>query len=429
MRRVLSRLTLSALLCLGIPHAARAAPLRLEEVLVQIEDTHPDMAQVQARAALARAELTLAESQDDARLSLEGSLRTGRNALTGDKFEPDNLLKLNLRKTLWDAGRGDADTSAARLELAGREALLLDARARRRLELMTRFFDVLLADLQYTADDEGMAVAYVSWDNARERHQLGELSNPALAELEARFQDMRLRRNATLRGAKEKRALLASAMNRPGDLPAELHDPDLSSNNRALPDFDALWQTLQTNNPRLLAQRRLIEASSKRLEGLRGNTRPTVELEAEAATYSRDTYTRDTLLAGINLVWPIDIGGETAARRAREQAEGSLARAQYDTLVLGLRQALFETREEIVHLRDTERRAAAINAVYRDWMLERARAEYEMEMKTNLGNTMAETQAAKLRARAVEYRLALAWERLEGLIGGGLAAIPVETKK
>jgi hypothetical protein len=50
--------------------------------------------------------------------------------------------------------------------------------------------------------------------------------------------------------------------------------------------------------------------------------------------------------------------------------------------------------------------------------LERARAEYELELKTNLGNSMAETQVARLRKRAVEYRLALAWARLEALLGG-----------
>jgi hypothetical protein len=61
---------------------------------------------------------------------------------------------------------------------------------------------------------------------------------------------------------------------------------------------------------------------------------------------------------------------------------------------------------------------------YRDWALERARAEYELELKTNLGNSMAETQAAQLRRRQVEYRLALALARLEALSGGSLP--PVE---
>ncbi len=64
---------------------------------------------------------------------------------------------------------------------------------------------------------------------------------------------------------------------------------------------------------------------------------------------------------------------------------------------------------------------------YRDWALERARAEYELEMKTTLGTSMAETQAAKLRRKQVDFRLALALARLEALSGGSLP--PVEGAK
>lgn len=78
---------------------------------------------------------------------------------------------------------------------------------------------------------------------------------------------------------------------------------------------------------------------------------------------------------------------------------------------------MFETREEISHLLDSERPAARVNSSLRDWKLERARAEYELELKTNLGTSMAETQLARLRSRAVEYQLMLAWEKLAALLG------------
>ena len=52
-----------------------------------------------------------------------------------------------------------------------------------------------------------------------------------------------------------------------------------------------------------------------------------------------------------------------------------------------------------------------------------------MELKTNLGTSMAETQTARLRQRAVEYRLALAWGRLDALLGGALNAVKVEETK
>jgi outer membrane protein TolC len=223
------------LLALACACAARAAPnppLVLDEVLAMASRAHPELAQAEAQVALARADQQYAESMDDFRISLDGTLRSGRNEQIGNRFEPDHAVRLNARKLLWDAGRRAASGEAARLDSQGREAQLLATLAQRRLTLMARFFDVLLADLQYTADNEYMAVAYVAWDHAKDRQQLGELTQPALAELEARFQDARVRRNDTLRRAKEKRALLANTMNRPGELPAELTDPDLHGNDR-----------------------------------------------------------------------------------------------------------------------------------------------------------------------------------------------------
>jgi hypothetical protein len=52
-----------------------------------------------------------------------------------------------------------------------------------------------------------------------------------------------------------------------------------------------------------------------------------------------------------------------------------------------------------------------------------------MELRTNLGNSMAETQAALLTRRAVEYRLALAWARLEALLGAPWEIVMTQLRK
>jgi outer membrane protein TolC len=417
-------------LLLGVALGAGAAdkPLTLEAVLAYADQPHPDLDIARAQAALASAEQGLAESQNDLRLTFIGSLRTGQNPIlrdqSGDDYASDSYARLNLRKTLWDAGRFDGGVEAARLEQAGREHQLRCAQAQRRMALIARYFDVLTIDLQYAADNEYMAVAYVSWDNARERYQLGQLSNVELAELENRYEELRAKRNDTLRRAREKRSLLAAAMNRAGELPADLADPDLKHYERPLPSFDALHAAMLDANPRLLAQRQLLAASSQRLAALRAENRPSLEFEAEAAAYDRNSISRDELLAGLNLVWPLYQGMRVDSRVAREQAQFQLLQAQYDRMLLDLRQLLSDTREEIELILNSERRAAEKNQAYRDWMLERSRAEYELELKTNLGTSMAETQVAKLRRRAADYRLALAWERLATLLGTSVETLP-----
>lgn len=400
-------------------------PLTLEAALAAADAPHPDLALALAQQEAARAEAQLADSLNDFRVTLEASLRTGRNEVYNDKFHPDHIARLNARKTLWDFGRQQAGAAAGALESQARDLQLLDVRAQRRLALMARYFDVLLADMRDAADTEFLAVAYVSWDNSKDRQALGQLAAWELAELENRYMDIRTQRNDTRRKLREKRLLLGAAMNRPGTVLEDLVDPALPQNNRALPEFEPLLEQVLARNPRLLAQRQLLAGATSRIEGARAEYRPTLEFEAEAAAWTRESSTRDDLRAGLNFVWPLWQGGRNDARLGREQARFHELQAQHDKLVMDLRQAVLETREEIQYLVESERRGTEVAATYRDMALERAHAEYELELKTNLGNSMAETQVARLRKRAVEYRLALAWARLEALLGGpeALAAL------
>ena len=398
-------------------------PLTLEAALAAADAPHPDLALALAQQEAARAEALLADSLNDFRVTLEASLRSGRNEIYSDRFHPDHIARLNARKTLWDFGRQQAGAAASGQESQARDLQLLDVRAQRRLALMARYFDVLLADMRDAADTEFLAVAYVNWDNSKDRQALGQLAAWELAELENRYMDIRTQRNDTRRKLREKRLLLGAAMNRPGTVLEDLVDPVLPQNNRALPEFEPLLEQVLARNPRLLAQRQLLAGASSRIEGARAEYRPTLEFEAEAAAWTRESSTRDDLRAGFNFVWPLWQGGRNDARLGREQARFHELQAQHDKLVMDLRQAVLETREEIQYLVESERRGTDVAATYRDLALERARAEYELELKTNLGNSMAETQLAKLRKRAVEYRLALAWARLEALLGGPEALV------
>jgi outer membrane protein TolC len=415
-RQAFARVTLAVLL--SAPAVLPAAPLTLDAVLAHADASHPELDLVRAQDESAQAEAQLAQSLNDFRLTLDASLRSGRNEIYNDRFHPDHQIRLNARKTLLDFGRQQAATQAAEEEREARSLQLLDTRAQRRLTLMTRYFDVLLADMQDAADTEAMAVAYVSWDNAKDRQVLGQLAQWELSELEARYLDALARRNDVRRGLREKRMALGAAMNQPDMVLDDLVDPKLPDNERALPEFDVLLAQILASNPRLAAQKQLLAAAAQRLNGVRADNRPSIEFEAEAAAWSREATTRDDLRAGVNFLWPIWQGGRVDARLGREQARFHELQAQYDKLVMDLRLSVLSVREEIQFLRSTSRRSAEMNATYRDQALEKARADYEMELKTNLGSSMAETQYAQLKRRAVEYRLALAWARLESLIGG-----------
>jgi len=171
------------------------------------------------------------------------------------------------------------------------------------------------------------------------------------------------------------------------------------------------------NNMRLRANAALLTASQKRLEFLRAEKGPVLDAEVQAADYSRSATTRDSLSAGVILTWPLYQGNRVDARIAREQAQFHKLQAGTEKLKMELTQALLEAYLEIGQLQRAGRSAAKKQMEFRDMALERSRGQYEVELKTNLGTSMAETVEATLRSRKNEYQLALAFARLEALVG------------
>lgn len=411
-----------ALLAWAMSTAASAERLTLEEALESVAAPHPDRRIAESDLAQARADRKEAASRQDFNLFLDGSLRTGRQP--GGDWKPDNVGRIVARKPLFDFGRSSQAIAAADDEVRARQEALYTMESLRRIDIMARYFDVLMADRQYAADNEFMAVAYVAWDNARDRFKVGKLSRPDLLKREADYQDIRERRNASEQRMRSARQQLAQAIYRPDTLPEELAEPQLKDNARPVPEYETLLPWVMARNPRILALQAQLAASEARLAAIRAERNPTLDAEVIGGAYSRETLTRDEASAGLVFTVPLYQGERVDARIARELAKRERTTAELEKLRFDLSDTLLTTLQEIEWLRGSGRPAADKQIEYRDWALERARAEYELELKTNLGTSMAETQVAQIRRKQVEYRLALALARLQALSGGTLP--PVE---
>jgi outer membrane protein TolC len=166
-----------------------------------------------------------------------------------------------------------------------------------------------------------------------------------------------------------------------------------------------------------------LAAADARIAAVRAERNPVLDAEVVGADYSRFSNTRDNISAGVAFLIPLYQGGRVDARIARELAQKERSAAELEKLKLELADSLLATLQEIEWLRSSGRVAADRQIDYRDWALERARAEYELELKTNLGSSLAETQVAALRRKQVDYQLALALARLEAMSGGALPPV------
>ena len=402
--------------------AASAETLTLEEALATVAAPHPDRQIAESDLALARADRDQVASTQDFRLFLDGTLAGGQGEHLG--WRANNLGRIVARKPLFDFGRNSQATAAADQEVAARQTDLFHVQNLRRIDIMARYFDVLLADMRYAADNEFMAVAYVSWDNAQDRLKVGQISQPELIKLEAEYQDSRQRREASLQSMRSTRQRLAHAMFRPGNLPTELAEPVLKGNAQPVAEYESLLPWVMEKNPRVQALHSQVAAADARIAAVRAERNPMLDAEVVGADYSRISNTRDQISAGLLFLIPLYQGGRVDALVARELAQKERSAAELEKLKLELADALLATLQEIDWLRSSGRTAADKQIEYRDWALERSRAEYELEMKTNLGTSMAETQVAALRRKQVDYQLALALARLEAMSGGSLP--PVE---
>lgn len=401
----------------GYALTSQSATLTLDQAMAAADAHHPDVAVVESDVASAKADLTAADARRDLTVTVEGALRQGRASAGNDEWRADNSGRILARKNVYDFSRTQSAVDAAQSALDARELDLLSSRDQQRLAIMARYFDVLNVDHQYAADNELMAVAYVSFDNARDRMALGQLSRVDVAVLEARYQDIREKRNANLSLQRSTRSALANAMNQPRVLASDLAEPELVENDIAVPDYEDLLPILFKYNRNWLAQQAELAASQQRLVSLRHETSPSLDAEVEAGEYSRNAITRNNVSAGLVLTWPIYQGRRVDARIAKEQAQFQKLQAMSAGLEMRLSQTLLDTLLEIEQLRKSARPAAKQQINYRDVALDRSRAEYELELKTNLGDSMAQTMFAQQRARAVEYQLALALAKLSALLG------------
>jgi len=404
-------------------------PLTLEYALSLSDANQPDLEQAIAELDLAQARERSAQSNGG--LNISAQLR-GRyvepSDVSIDRSHDDNSASLFARKRLYDFGRTGAAVDAASADVQSQQWRVAEARDVRRIDIMARFFDVLLADLRYARDYEAMSIAFVTYDHAVDRRKVGQLSDLDVADLHSRYQDTRRRWYESTAEQRNTRARLARALNWSGRLPVELASPNLKSIATTVPDLDALQAQALDTNPSIRAARERVTALSQRVSSARAGYWPTLDAEAELSTYSRDMSGRDKFRAGVVLDIPLASGGKISAEVAQQQAELRRMQAQLLARQQDVKLELQELHGELNVLRIQREEAKALHD-YRELYLDRSRLQYEQEMRTDLGDAMVRQSEARLRDAETEFAIALTRARLEALVGQPLATSKVGEKK
>ena len=390
-------------------------PLTLKQAIELSGETHPDLEIATSHLDKSKARYSASRAGKGFRLSLD-AYGQAVDPVTGSGTVGDSMATLLLSKPLYDFGKTGNRIASAEAQLEGEWSRYFDARQQHRLNIMSLFFNVLLADLRYRVDDETMARTYVTYDRIRKRNALGQVSDVVLLEYESRYREALSKRVASDAQRRASRARLAIGMNRPSELADNLTPPILDDLDRKVPDYDEEVAKILESSPVLIAMRYDVDAAEKSLRSARANSRPQLNLELEASQFERPIGLRNDARAGINMKWPIYQGGEKRAKVVDADANLREKRALLTKSENALRQKTLELIQKINELQ-YQLKASKVLVDYRDLKLDQSRALYEMEARATLGDAMIGVTDAQWRAARVKYQLALAWAQLKALSG------------
>lgn len=394
-------------------------PLTLPSALATANNPeHPELLELGHRLQALQAEQGITDGDYGFSLDFEARIREvgpSDAVVTDDDSLDDNAASLILSRPLYDFGGQDSRERSLALQQQALETELALRVELRRVEIARRYFDVLNADNHFLAENEALAIGFIRYDNALQDFELGLVAEIDVLRLQTEYERIRQQRYRAEQRQRLTRARLAAAMGYPDALPSDLVAPPIELQRVIPDDVDVLVERALQHSLEARASEIRARAAQAAIGIAEAEDNGSIGLELELSSYSRETRTRDDWRAGIYFDIPL-YSASAPARVDRAAAGYREALARQSSARIQLQIEILELWQELQHLQLTIE-GLEIEREYRDRYLDRSRAEYELEFKSDLGDSMIEfsrTSAARLRAI---YAFELAWRRLARLVG------------
>ncbi|HIJ21937.1 MAG TPA: TolC family protein [Gammaproteobacteria bacterium] len=410
---------LSALLSSSLVQAgAIPEPLSLQQALQFATPDHPRLAIFQSRLAQSQFEVNQVESRQGVTLDLQARIRSKALQQQVGESVDDHLFSVIAGKPLYDFGRSGLEHEIAVLTVDQRQAGQEQALQQLKLEIMQRFFDVLLADHQRTVADEAMTIAYLRFQKKQDKAHTGAYSELDLLQAESLFQDERAIQKRREMEQRMSRIRLAELMNHPTEIPSTLIAPMINPSKlvEMLAPVDSLKQTAWSGNGQIAIRQQQINAAQKEVERAQLAGYPQLDASMEWLDHSRVTSSKDRWRASLLLEIPLFDSGSrdyqlAAAREVLHQAQSALE-VEKRTIATEIDQLYLQ----LISL-EAQWGADQLAEEYRDFELDRNRALYEQEQQSNFGDALVGVSSAHLRSAKSRFEAMLIYTKLEYLIG------------
>ena len=409
---------LAALFPFSAPGNPLPEPLTLKAALnTAANPLHFELVAIDQQLEGVRAEMGIEQGDSGFSLDLTGRIReVGLSEEAPDDDESgDNAASLVLSKPLYSFGLQDSIENKLGLQLQALERQKRLVIEQRRLQILEKYFAVLNADNNFISENEALAIGFIRYDNAVQDQELGRVAEIEVLRLQSEYEVIRQRRALAMQQQRLTRAVLAEAMGYPDQLPSDLEVPVINSERQLPNEITALTErALQFSLEAQVVQANT-QAAQAAISIAAATDNPSLELELEASTYERDSRLRDDWRAGLYITIPL--------YSSSPDEKIKLARSRYNQALASQQQLQSHLRLEVLKLwqriqqLQLEFEGSVIEQNYRDRYLDRSRAEYELEFKTDLGDSMVLYSRSNTERQRVLYALEVAYQRLAALVG------------
>ena len=392
-------------------------PLTLESALATASnEKHPALQEISLRYKKIQSQLDQNTSRRDFRLDFEGRIR---EVGPSDKADPDetgdNAASLILRKPLYDFGLNDSLERQLELGFLALDAEKTHLIQQRQIKILRSYFDVLQADNQFITENENLAIAFIRFDNEKEKQILGSSSEIDVLRLQSEYEKARQSRYQSEHKQRFTREILALTMGYADQIPSQLEQPAITIESRYDVEVDTLVSAALKNSSALIWREMQTLAIKQSINAASQSDNGGIDFEFEVSEYERESITRDEWRATILLNIPL--------YSTSSVSKTDLARANYESalneLLLvksGIRLRVLELWQQLQQSQLVAR-GYSVEEDYRELYLDRSRAEYELEFKTDLGDAMVEFSRTRTQRLAAEYEFEFARRQLIMLVG------------
>lgn len=362
-------------------------------------------------------ELQAVQGLNDFNISLDALAQyVEPSQVVADEVNDDHQLSVVMKKNLLDAGYSSKKELSVEARMKAFKLLMKKMRLGKRIEVAKNFFDIKLADLKYTVDNEAISTAYIKFNKTEERNELKQRSDVELLKAQFEYQQVRARRYQSETMQRISRARFAESISRPKELPVDVIVPDLSFINKKRPDYDEIMKVVLANNLEIRMQQLLVESAAYELDASRKTHASRLSTELEWREYSHELPSRNNWRAAIKYSVPLyeNDSAKSIITKARANLHKQQALlAQFESKI---RQQALEVWQRIYVLKarqDIDEAAEEYRELYQD----RSRAYYEMEYRTDLGDSFVRVSEARLEKNKNEFELVISWMKLAMLSG------------